>query len=40
MPNQSKDIRLIYPQWQGGKIGSWFQQMNEEDSAKGYFLGA
>lgn len=36
----SKTIRLIYPQWQGGVISNWIPELSEEDSSRGYFLGA
>ena len=36
----SKTIRLIYPQWQGGVISQWIPELSEEDSSRGYFLGA
>ena len=36
----SKTIRLIYPQWQGGVISNWISELSEEDSSRGYFLGA
>lgn len=36
----SKTIRLIYPQWQGGIISQWIPELSEEDSSRGYFLGA
>lgn len=36
----SKTIRLIYPQWHGGVISNWIPELSEEDSSRGYFLGA
>lgn len=36
----SKTIRLIYPQWQGGVISNWIPELSEDDSSRGYFLGA
>lgn len=33
-------IRLIYPQWQGGVITHWMPDIPEEDSSRGYYLGA
>ena len=36
----NKNIRLIYPQWQGGNIASWIPQIPAEDSSRGYYLGA
>ena len=36
----SKTIRLIYPQWQGGIISDWINELKPEDSSRGYYLGA
>ena len=33
-------LRLIYPQWQGGIVSGWMPDIPEEDSSRGYFLGA
>lgn len=33
-------LRLIYPQWQGGNISSWFPDMKAHEVSKGYFLGS
>lgn len=39
--NNQKDIRLIYPQWQGGEIARWITEVEKpEDAARGYYLGA
>ncbi len=38
--DSAKTIRLIYPQWQGGKISSLAPELNEKDSSQGYYLGA
>lgn len=38
MPNDT--LKLIYPQWQGGIIAQWFKDLNTEEAAKGYVLGA
>lgn len=39
--NSKKVLRLVYPQWQGGKIDHWITEIkNPEDSSRGYFLGA
>lgn len=35
-----KTIRLIYPQWQGANIARWIPGIPEEDSSRGYYLGA
>ena len=35
-----KTIRLIYPQWQGGVVSHWMPDIPEEDSSRGYYLGA
>lgn len=35
-----KTIRLIYPQWQGGIISHWINELSAEDSSRGYYLGA
>ena len=40
MTNNQKTLRLIYPQWQGGVITSWFPNLRAEDASKGYYLGA
>lgn len=41
MKKQTKTIRLIYPQWQGGKIDHWITEINDPAvSSRGYFLGA
>ena len=40
MTNNQKTLRLIYPQWQGGVITSWFPNLRDEDASKGYYLGA
>ena len=36
----SKTVRLLYPQWQGGNIASWFPDLPPNDSSTGYSLGA
>ena len=41
MENQVKTIRLIYPQWQGGKISHWISEIKDPElSSRGYYLGA
>eukprot|EP01054_Gregarina_sp_Poly1_P002946 Gregarina_sp_Poly_1__2945@NODE_1823_length_3269_cov_238_074329_g1183_i0_p2_GENE_NODE_1823_length_3269_cov_238_074329_g1183_i0NODE_1823_length_3269_cov_238_074329_g1183_i0_p2_ORF_typecomplete_len293_score35_31Arginase/PF00491_21/6_1e39B12binding/PF02310_19/1_5B12binding/PF02310_19/3_3e02_NODE_1823_length_3269_cov_238_074329_g1183_i022763154 len=40
MSNPSCELRLIYPQWQGGVISHWIPDIPAEDSSRGYFLGA
>ena len=35
-----KTIRLKYPQWQGANIARWMPYLREEDSSRGYYLGA
>ena len=40
MENKQITIRLVYPQWQGGIINSWFPDLPENDASRGYFLGA
>ena len=35
-----KKIRLVYPQWQGADIARWIPNIQEEDSSRGYYLGA
>ena len=40
MKNKQTTIRLVYPQWQGGIINSWFPDLPENDASRGYFLGA
>ena len=35
-----KKIRLVYPQWQGADIARWIPNIPEEDSSRGYYLGA
>ncbi|RDU72762.1 arginase family protein [Helicobacter aurati] len=36
----SKNLRLIFPQWQGGDITSWFADLDKKEAAQGYILGA
>ena len=38
--NNTKTIRLIYPQWQGGNITRLIPELSPEDASRGYFLGA
>ena len=38
--NNSKKIRLVYPQWQGGNISELIPELSFEDASKGYILGA
>ena len=38
--NNTKTIRLIYPQWQGGNITRLIPELSSEDASRGYFLGA
>lgn len=41
MEHQTKTIRLIYPQWQGGDIVHWITEVKDpEQAARGYYLGA
>lgn len=41
MENQTKTIRLVYPQWQGASIVHWITEVKDpEQASKGYYLGA
>lgn len=41
MENQTRTIRLIYPQWQGGNIAHWITEVKDsEQASRGYYLGA
>ena len=40
MKTNSKTLRLIYPQWQGGVVASWMPGIPANDVSRGYFLGA
>lgn len=41
MEHQTKTIRLIYPQWQGGNICHWITEVKDPNLAsRGYYLGA
>lgn len=40
MNKESKTLRLIYPQWQGGVVAHWMPDMDADDASRGYFLGA
>ncbi len=41
MKNQTKTIRLVYPQWQGGNIAQWITEVKDpEQASRGYYLGA
>ena len=41
MVNQTKTIRLVYPQWQGGSIAQWITEVKDpEQASRGYYLGA
>ena len=41
MENQTKTIRLVYPQWQGGNIAHWIPEVEDPElSSRGYYLGA
>lgn len=41
MENQTKTIRLIYPQWQGGNVAQWIPEVKDpEQASRGYYLGA
>lgn len=41
MKNQTKTIRLIYPQWQGADIAQWITEVKDpEQASRGYYLGA
>ena len=33
-------IRLLYPQWQGGNIGSFVPELQPDDASTGYILGS
>lgn len=33
-------LRLVYPQWQGGDIARWFDDLSPKEAAQGYVLGA
>lgn len=33
-------LRLVYPQWQGGDIAGWFDDLSPKEAAQGYVLGA
>ncbi len=33
-------LRLVYPQWQGGDIAGWFDDLSPKEAAQGYILGA
>lgn len=36
----NQTLRLIYPQWQGGDIVRWFEDLSPSEAARGYILGA
>lgn len=41
MEKQTKTIRLVYPQWQGGNIAHWITEVKDPELAsRGYYLGA
>ena len=41
MENQTKTIRLVYPQWQGGDVAQWITEVKDpEQASRGYYLGA
>lgn len=40
MNKESKTLRLIYPQWQGGVIANWMPDIPANDASRGYFIGA
>lgn len=40
MKANSKTLRLIYPQWQGGVVANWMPDIPANDVSRGYFLGA
>ena len=41
MENQTKTIRLVYPQWQGASIVHWITEVKDpEQASRGYYLGA
>lgn len=41
MNNESKTLRLIYPQWQGGDIARWIPEIKDTaEAARGYVLGS
>ncbi|MBD5164413.1 hypothetical protein [Helicobacter sp.] len=33
-------LRIVYPQWQGGDIAGWFDDLSPKEAAQGYVLGA
>ena len=38
---RTKNIRLVYPQWQGGDIAHWITEVKDpEQASRGYYLGA
>lgn len=37
---QKSILRLVYPQWQGGDIASWFKELPKAEVSRGYILGA
>ncbi|MDE5591773.1 MAG: arginase family protein [Helicobacter sp.] len=40
MQSDNQTLRLIYPQWQGGDITSWFDDLTPSEATRGYILGA
>lgn len=36
----TKTLRLIYPQWQGGVVNHWMPDIPADDASRGYYLGA
>lgn len=40
MNDKQNTLRLLYPQWQGGVITSWFPDLSPKDASTGYNLGA
>lgn len=37
---QTKILKLVFAQWQGGDIASWFKDLKPSEAARGYVLGA
>lgn len=35
-----KNIRLIYPQWQGANIARWIPNIPADEASRGYYLGS
>ena len=37
---QTKILKLVFAQWQGGDIVAWFKDLKPSEAARGYVLGA